>query len=69
MLRTLGASSRQVLATVFGEALSLGILASASGSWPASDSSPLVTTAFKAIGFELPQSGIVITPALDHRPR
>ncbi|MCB0875892.1 MAG: ABC transporter permease, partial [Solirubrobacterales bacterium] len=63
MLRTLGASSRQVLATVFGEALILGIIASALGIAAGLGFVALVTGAFKAMGFELPQSGIVITGA------
>jgi putative ABC transport system permease protein len=63
MLRTLGASSRQVLATVFTEALVLGILASILGIAAGIGFVALVTGAFKAMGFELPQSGIVITPA------
>ena len=63
MLRTLGASSRQVLATVFTEALSLGVLASVLGIFAGLGFVALVTGAFKAMGFELPQSGIVITPA------
>jgi putative ABC transport system permease protein len=61
MLRTLGASSRQVLATVFAEALVLGILASILGIVAGLGFVELVTGAFKAMGFELPQSGIVIT--------
>ena len=63
MLRTLGASSRQVLATVFTEAMVLGILASILGIVAGLGFVALVTALFKAMGFELPQSGIVITPA------
>ncbi len=63
MLRTLGASSRQVLATVFGEALVLGIIASVLGIVAGLGFVALVTGAFKAMGFELPQSGIVVTGA------
>ena len=61
MLRTLGASSRQVLTTVISEALLLGIIASALGIVAGLGFVALVTGAFKAIGFELPQSGIVLT--------
>ncbi len=65
MLRTLGASSRQVLTTVFGEALLLGIIASLLGIVAGLGFVALVTGAFKAMGFELPQSGIVINaPAI-----
>lgn len=63
MLRTLGASSRQVLATVILEALLLGIIASLIGIAAGLGFVALVTGAFKAMGFELPQSGIVLTPA------
>jgi putative ABC transport system permease protein len=63
MLRTLGASSRQVLATVIGEALILGILASVLGIVVGLGFVELITGAFKAIGSELPQSGIVVTTA------
>lgn len=60
MLRTLGASSRQVLASVVLEALLLGILASLLGILAGLGFVELVTGAFAAIGFELPQSGVVI---------
>jgi len=63
MLRTLGASSRQVLASVVLEALLLGIIASVLGIGLGFGFVQLVTTAFKAIGFELPQSGVVVPPA------
>ena len=63
MLRTLGASSRQVLATVIAEALLLGIIASVIGIVAGLGFVELVTGAFKALGFELPQSGVVITTA------
>lgn len=63
MLRTLGASSRQVLASVVVEALVLGLIASALGIALGFGFVQLVTAAFKAIGFELPQSGIVVPTA------
>ncbi|KAA0273923.1 MAG: ABC transporter permease [Acidobacteria bacterium] len=63
MLRTLGASSRQVLATVVGEALVVGILASLLGIVVGLGFVELITGAFKAIGSELPQSGIVVPGA------
>ncbi len=63
MLRTLGASSRQVLTTVFSEALLLGVIASVLGIVAGLGFVALVTGAFKAMGFELPQSGIVINGA------
>ena len=63
MLRTLGASSRQVLASVILEALLLGIIASIVGIFLGYGFVKLVTEAFKALGFELPQSGLVVPPA------
>lgn len=63
MLRTLGASSRQVMASVIVEALVLGIIASLLGIVAGLGFVELVTGLFKAIGFELPQSGTVIPPA------
>ena len=63
MLRTLGASSRQVLASVIVEALVLGLLASALGIGLGFGFVQLVTAAFKGIGFELPQSGVVVPTA------
>ncbi len=63
MLRTLGASSRQVLASVVLEALVLGVLASVAGIGLGFGFVQLVTAAFKEIGFELPQSGVVVPPA------
>ncbi len=63
MLRTLGASSRQVLASVIIEALVLGLFASLLGILAGLGFVQLVTGLFKAIGFELPQSGTVIPAA------
>lgn len=63
MLRTLGASSRQILATVIGEALILGLIASVAGIAAGLAFVELVIGAFGAIGFELPRSGLVVPPA------
>lgn len=63
MLRTLGASSRQVLASVIVEALLLGVVASLLGIGLGFGFVQLVTAAFKGIGFELPQSGVVVPTA------
>ena len=60
MLRTLGASSRQVLTSVVLEALALGVLASVVGIVLGYGFVQLVTSAFEALGFELPQSGLVV---------
>jgi len=63
MLRTLGASSRQVLTSVIVEALVLGLIASLIGIVAGIGFVELITGAMSALGFELPQSGIVIGPA------
>ena len=61
-LRTLGASSRQVLTTVIGEALVIGLLASIVGVIAGAGFVKLLLAVFKAVGFELPQSGLPIEP-------
>ena len=63
MLRTLGASSRQVLATVLIEATLIGILASALGIAAGLGFVEALKAMFSAFGFDLPTSGIVITPS------
>lgn len=60
MLRTLGASSRQVLSSVVVEALLLGLIASAIGIAAGLGFVQLIVGLFKAMGFELPQSGTVV---------
>ena len=62
MLRTLGASSRQVLATVVAEAAVLGLIASAVGVAAGAGFVKLLIAAFKALGFSLPQSGLPLEP-------
>jgi putative ABC transport system permease protein len=62
MLRTLGASSRQILATVIGEALLLGIVSSIIGIAAGAGFVKLLLALFEAIGFELPQSGLPLEP-------
>jgi putative ABC transport system permease protein len=61
MLRTLGASARQVMASVVVEALVLGLIASAIGIAAGLGFVQLIIGLFKAMGFSLPQSGTVIT--------
>jgi putative ABC transport system permease protein len=61
MLRTLGTSSRQVLWTVLLEALVIGLLASLAGIAGGIGFVALITSLFKAIGFELPTGGLVLT--------
>jgi putative ABC transport system permease protein len=61
MLRTLGASGRQVLAAVLLEALLIGLIASLAGIVGGIGFVQLITTLFDALGFELPTSGLVLT--------
>lgn len=62
MLRTLGASSRQVLATVVGEAFVLGLVSSILGIAAGAGFVKLLLALFEALGFELPQSGLPLEP-------
>src|SRR5204862_5250452 len=57
MLRTLGASRRQVLASVFGEALLIGVLASAIGLAAGVAYAKGIDGLFKAIGVDRAPSG------------
>ncbi len=58
-LRTLGASRRQVLNLIFVEALVLGVLASVTGLFAGLGLAELLFKLFDAVGFTLPNSGIV----------
>lgn len=60
MLRTLGASARQVLATVLVEAAAVGLLASLLGIAGGFAFVELIKAAFTATGFELPTSGLTL---------
>lgn len=62
MLRTVGASSRQVLSSVIAEAAVLGLLASAVGVVAGAGFVKVLLAVFEALGFELPQSGLPIEP-------
>jgi putative ABC transport system permease protein len=61
LLRTLGAASRQVLASVLFEALFIGLAASLLGILGGIGFVAMITGLFKALGFELPTSDLVIT--------
>jgi putative ABC transport system permease protein len=63
MLRTLGASSRQVLSSVAVEALLLGLIASIVGILAGLGFVKLIVALFKVFGLELPQSGVVVPTA------
>jgi putative ABC transport system permease protein len=60
MLRTLGASRRQVLATVFTEAFLIGLFASAVGLLSGIAYAKGIGALFKAIGVDLPNEGTVV---------
>lgn len=61
MLRTLGASARQVLASVLTEAVLIGLLASLVGLVGGIGFVALITGLFDALGFSLPTSSLVIS--------
>jgi putative ABC transport system permease protein len=61
MLRTLGASARQVLITVLAESLAIGIGASILGILGGFGFVALITGLFEALGFSLPTSGLVLS--------
>ncbi|OKJ05237.1 FtsX-like permease family protein [Kitasatospora sp. CB01950] len=63
LLRALGASRRQVLGTTLGEALTLGLLASALGLLGGFGVAAGLKALFAAIGFTLPTGGTVVKPA------
>jgi putative ABC transport system permease protein len=62
MLRALGASRRQVMATITGEALAMGVFASLVGLFAGLGVASLVNQAFKAYGADIPRSGLVMEP-------
>lgn len=62
MLRTLGASRRQVLSSVVAEALTLGGLASAAGLGVGLGVAEGINALFKAVGADIPTSGIGLEP-------
>jgi putative ABC transport system permease protein len=61
MLRTLGASARQVLASVLLEAVVIGLTASLLGLAGGIAFVALITSLFEALGFSLPTSGLIIS--------
>jgi len=62
LLRTLGASRRQILISVVGEALLIGLLASALGLLAGVGIAPALKALFKAFGADLPAQGTVLLP-------
>ena len=61
MLRTIGASRRQVLGSVLVEALVVGLVASVVGLFAGLGLAKLVDAVFRSSGLELPQSGLVFS--------
>ncbi len=62
MLRTLGASRRQILSTVIVEALLIGFLAAAVGVGLGIGFASVIKALFEALGIDLPATGTVIEP-------
>ena len=62
MLRALGASRRQVLLTVVGEALAMGVSASLLGLLAGLGVARLINALFKAMGADVPTAGIGLAP-------
>ncbi|HEX3332594.1 MAG TPA: FtsX-like permease family protein, partial [Gaiellales bacterium] len=60
MLRTIGAMRRQVLTTVLGEAVMVGLMASVLGILAGVGFAKLLGALFKAVGFGLPLAGISV---------
>ena len=62
MLRALGASRRQVLLSLTGEALTMGVLASLVGLAAGLGVASAVNQLFKAMKIDIPHSGLVLQP-------
>jgi putative ABC transport system permease protein len=62
MLRTIGASRRQVLWAVVLEALAIGLAGSVLGLGAGLGLAPLLSALLSAVGFGLPTSGLVLLP-------
>ncbi len=62
LLRAIGASKRQVLASVIGESVVVGVIASAVGVAAGVGLSIGLKAVMNAVGFEIPGSGVVLHP-------
>ena len=62
LLRAVGGSRRQVMTSVLGESLIIGVLASAAGLGAGIGLAVLLKAGLAAIGFDLPSTGLVVNP-------
>ena len=62
LLRTLGASRRQILWSVVGESLAIAVVGSLAGLVGGVGAAIGLRSLFKAIGIDLPSSGVVFEP-------
>lgn len=62
LLRAIGASRRQVMASVLGESLIIGVLASAAGLGAGIGLAVVLRWGLAALGFDLPATGLVVSP-------
>jgi putative ABC transport system permease protein len=62
MLRTIGASRRQLVRSVVAEAAVIGLLASVLGLLAGIGFAPAINALFKALGIDLPNQGTVVAP-------
>ena len=62
LLRAVGASRRQVTASVLGESLVIGVVASAVGTIAGIGLAALLKAGLAALGFDLPATGLVVSP-------
>ncbi len=61
MLRTIGASRRQILSTVIGEAIMIGLVASVLGIVLGLGLAWALVKLFRAVGFSLPSTGLILS--------
>jgi putative ABC transport system permease protein len=62
LLRAIGASRRQVMASVLGESVIIGVLASAAGLGAGIALAVVLKAGLAALGFDLPATGLVVSP-------
>jgi putative ABC transport system permease protein len=60
LLRAVGASRRQVLTSIIGEALTIGVVASITGIAVGLGFAAVLKALFKSIGFDVPATGLVL---------